>query len=64
MNRFFKIIVHLMVFAIGIPVVGFSDFWAWNLFQGLVLPILATGFFIYLILFIALGGYRVFQVSS
>jgi hypothetical protein len=63
MNRFFKIIVHLIVFAIGIPVVGFSNFWAWNLLQGLVLPMLATVFFIYVILFIALGGYRVFQVS-
>jgi hypothetical protein len=30
----------------------------------LFLPIVATGFFIYLLLFIALGGYRVFQSSS
>jgi hypothetical protein len=64
MNRFFKIILHLSVFAIGIPVVAFSNFWDWNLLQGMVLPILATGFFIYLILFVALGGYRVFHSSS
>ena len=64
MNRFFKIVLHLIIFAIGIPVVGFSNFWDWNLLPGMVLPILATGFFIYLILFIALGGYRAFQSSS
>jgi len=64
MNRFFKILVHLVIIALGIPVVGFSNFWAWDLFRGLFLPIVATGFFIYLLLFIALGGYRVFQSSS
>ena len=64
MNRFFKIVLHLIVFAIGIPVVAFSNFWDWNLLQGMVLPILATVFFIYLILFIALGGYKAFQSSS
>ena len=63
MNRFFKIILHLIVFAIGIPAVAFSNFWDWNLLYGLVLPVVATGFFIYLILFLVLGGYRAFQSS-
>jgi hypothetical protein len=64
MNRFFKILVHLGIFAVGIPAVGFSNFWAWDLFHGLFLPIVATGFFIYLLLFILLGGYRAFQSTT
>lgn len=63
-NRFFKIILHLGVFAAGISAVGFSNFWDWELLRGMVLPIVATGFLVYLILFILLGGYRVFQSSS
>ena len=64
MNRFFKIVLHCMIFAIGIPAVGFSNFWDWELLRGLILPAVATGFLLYLILFILLGGYRVFQSSS
>ncbi len=64
MNRFFKIILHCMVFAIGLPAVGFSHFWDWELLRGMILPVVATGFLIYLVLFILLGGYRAFQSSS
>lgn len=64
MNRFFKIVLHCMIFAIGIPAVGFSYFWDWEILRGLILPALSTGFLLYLILFILLGGYRVFQSSS
>lgn len=64
MNRFFKILLHLVVFAVGIPAVGFSNFWDWELLRGMVLPVVATGFWVYLILFILLGGYRAFQSSS
>ena len=64
MNQFLKIMAHGVIFAIGIPAVGFSDFWDWNLLRGMILPAVATGFLIYLILFILLGGYRVFQSSS
>ncbi len=60
MPRFFRIIVHLFVFVIGLAVVGFTDFWDWELFRGLFLPIAATGFFLYLTLFLATGEYRVF----
>ena len=64
MNRFFKILLHLAVFAVGIPAVGFTNFWDWELLRGMVLPVVATGFLVYLILFILLGGYRAFQSSS
>ena len=64
MERFFKIVLHCMVFAVGLPAVALTNFWDWELFRGLVLPAVATGFFIYLVLFILLGGYRVFQSSS
>ena len=64
MERFFKIILHCMVFAVGLPAIAFTNFWDWEHFRGLVLPGIATGFFIYLILFIALGGYRVFRSPS
>jgi len=63
-NRFLKIILHSMVFAIGIPAVGFSNFWDWQILRGMILPAVATVFLIYLILFILLGGYRVFLSSS
>lgn len=64
MNRFLKIMAHGLIFAIGIPAVAFSNFWDWNLLRGMILPAVATGFLIYLVLFILLGGYRVFQSSS
>lgn len=64
MNRFLKIVVHLTIFAVGIPAIGFSNFWDWEPLRGLLLPAVATGFLLYLILFILLGGYRVFQSSS
>ena len=64
MNRFFKILIHLVIFAVGIPAAVFSNFWDWELLRGMVLPVVATGFWIYLVLFILLGGYRAFQSSS
>ena len=64
MERFFKIILHCMVFAVGLPAIAFTNFWDWELFRGLVLPAIATGFLIYLILFTVFGGYRVFRSNS
>lgn len=61
MNRFIKIILHCMMFAVGLPAIGFSNFWDWELLRGIFLPTVATGFLLYLILFILLNGYRVFQ---
>ncbi len=63
MNRLAKIIVHIIIFAIGLPAVAFSDFWDWNLLRGMVLPIVATGFLFYLVLFLLSGGYKVFGPS-
>ena len=64
MNRFLKNVMHCMIFAIGIPAVWFSNFWDWEILRGMFLPAVATVFLIYLILFILLGGYRVFLYSS
>jgi hypothetical protein len=64
MPRFLKIVIHIFIFAIGIPALGFSNFWDWELLRGMVLPAVATGFLAYLVLFILTGGYRVFQSSS
>jgi hypothetical protein len=64
MPRFLKIVIHVLIFAIGIPALGFSNFWDWELFRGMVLPAIATGFLAYLVLFILTGGYRVFKSSS
>jgi len=63
MNRLAKIVVHIIVFAIGLPAVTFSDFWDWNLLRGMVLPLVATGFLFYLVLFLLLGAYKVFGPS-
>lgn len=64
MNRLVRIILHIFAFAIGIPAVVYTNFWDWELFRGMVLPLVATGFFLYLILFLLLGGYRDFLPSS
>lgn len=64
MNRFAKILVHIVVFAVGLPAVAYTHFWDWELLRGMVLPIVATGFLFYLVLFIVLRGYRVFWPSS
>ena len=63
MNRLVKMVVHIIVFAVGLPALAFSDFWDWNLLRGMVLPIVATGFLFYLVLFLLLGGYKVFGPS-
>jgi hypothetical protein len=62
-NRLAKILLHLVVFAIGIPALAYSNFWDWELLRGMVLPIVATGFLFYLVLFFLLGGYKVFRPS-
>ena len=64
LERLNQIVLHVIVFAIGIPAVAFSNFWDWELLRGMVLPIIATGFFLYLLLFVLLGGYRVFLPAS
>ncbi len=61
MPRFFRIIIHLFVFLTGLCAVVFTDFWNWELFQGLVSPIVSTGFFLYMVIFLATGEYRVFS---
>lgn len=64
MPRFFRIIIHLAVFAIGLGAAGFTDFWDWEPFRGLLLPIVAAGFFFYMVLFLLTGEYRIFQPSD
>lgn len=64
MNRFVRIILHVILFAIGIASLANSNFWNWGLLRGMLLPIVATGFLIYLILFILIGGYRDFYRAS
>ncbi len=61
MHRFFRIILHIIVVAVGLGAAAFSDFWDWELFRGLLLPMVATGFFLYLLVFLLTGEYRVFQ---
>lgn len=64
MARFFRMIVHIFVFAIGIGAVGLTNFWDWELLRGLLLPVVAGGFFFYLVLFVATGAYKVFLPSG
>ncbi|MBL0715715.1 MAG: hypothetical protein JJV98_18675 [Desulfosarcina sp.] len=64
MARFFRIIIHLAVFGLGLSAAVFSNLWDWTLFRGLLLPMTAAGFFLYLVLFLATGEYRVFQSST
>jgi len=64
MNRFIKIVLHCMIFAVGLSALVFSNFWDWEILRGIFLPVVATGFLLYLILFILLGGYRAFQSES
>ena len=61
MPHFFRIIIHLFVFLTGLCAVAFTDFWNWELLQGLVSPIVSTGFFFYMVIFLATGEYRVFS---
>lgn len=64
MPRIFRIIVHIFVFMIGLAAAGFTNFWDWELLRGLFMPIMAAGFFFYLILFLATGEYKIFQPSD
>jgi hypothetical protein len=64
MPRFFRIIIHIIVFVIGLGAAGFTNFWDWEPFRGLLLPIVASGFFFYLLLFLLTAEYRIFQPSD
>jgi hypothetical protein len=64
MPRFFRILIHIAIMAVGLAAAGFTDFWDWELFRGLVLPIVAAGFFLYVVLFLLTGEYRVFKSSG
>ncbi len=64
MPRFFRIILHLFVFVTGLCAVAFTDFWNWEPLRGLVLPIVSAVFFLYLVIFLATGEYRVFQLRD
>ena len=64
MARLFRMIVHIFVFAVGLGAVGLTNFWDWELLRGLFLPIVAGGFFFYLVLFVVFGAYRVFLPSK
>ena len=61
MHRFVRIILHTIVIVVGLSAAAFSDFWDWELFRGLALPMVAAGFFLYLVVFLLTGAYRVFQ---
>ena len=64
MARFLRIVVHTFVILSGIAAVSYSNFWDWNLLRGLFMPIVSAGFFLYLVLFLATGAYRVFRSSD
>ena len=64
MKRFFRMLFHVLVLAVGIGAVGFTNFWDWELLRGLFLPIVGAGFFLYLVLFLATDEYKVFLPSS
>jgi hypothetical protein len=64
MARFIRIVIHLSIMAAGGVAVALTDFRNWDLFHNLVLPIVGTGFFFYLVLFLATGAYRVFRSSD
>lgn len=64
MPRFLKILVHIAVFLVGLPALLLTNFWAWDLFQGLVLPLVASGFLLYLVFFVALNGYHAFTKAQ
>ncbi len=64
MARFFRIIIHIFIMLTGFAAVGFSNFWDWEHLHGLFLPIVSTGFFLYLVLFLATDEYRVFRSSD
>ncbi len=64
MARFLRMVVHIVVILTGFAAVGYSNFWDWELLRGLALPIVSTGFFLYLVLFVATGEYRVFRSSD
>ena len=61
MHRFFRIIFHIIVIAVGLSAAAFSDFWSWEPLRGLLLPMVSAGFFLYLVVFLLTGKYRVFR---
>lgn len=60
MVRFFRIMIHLSVFAAGIAALANTDFFSWDLPQGLLLPMVGTAFLVYLIVFMLTKSYRDF----
>ncbi len=64
MHRFLRIILHIIIIVAGLSAAAFSDFWDWELFRGLLLPMVAAGFFLYLVVFLLTGEYRIFQTPA
>lgn len=64
MPHFFRIVIHIAIFAIGLGAAGFTDFWAWEPVRGLLMPLVAAGFFFYLVLFLLTAEYRIFQPAN
>jgi hypothetical protein len=64
MIRVFKCLLHAGVFAAGIAALTHIDFFSWELPQGLLMPLLGMGFLVYLVAFVATGGYRSFVRAS
>jgi hypothetical protein len=64
MKRFIRMLIHIFVLVFGLAATGLSNFWDWELLRGLFLPIVSAGFFLYLVLFLATGEYKVFKPSD
>lgn len=60
MARFFRILIHLSVFAVGIASLANTDFFSWDVPQGLLMPMVGAAFLAYLIFFMLTKGYRDF----
>ncbi len=64
MIRFFKCLLHLGVFIVGIAALSHVDFFSWELPRGLLMPLIGIGFLVYLVAFMVTGGYRTFVPAS
>jgi hypothetical protein len=56
MPRWIKMIANLVVFIVGAAALVHTNFWDWNRIPGLVMPIGATLFLLYLLVLLALGA--------
>jgi hypothetical protein len=56
MPRWIKIAANLVVFILGAAALVHTNFWDWNLIPGLLMPIGATLFLVYLVVLLALGA--------